>query len=363
MKIETAVICGDGVGPEMMGAALSALKAVCKKYHHELVTYPVCACSKALELGKKPLPEESLQQCLAVPAVLFGNTGLEKYRDKPLQERPEGALMALRKALGVTTNIRPVRYYPELSEFSPLKERVLERGLDFAFVRDIVGGVLCSDKVSGEGKYGREAYEYEYYNEKIVSDTAHIAMKLAAGRRKKVANLDKSNVLASSRLWRQKVTEVAGEYPDIELSHYYIDNAAMRIMETPENFDVLVTSNLFGDIISDEGTQMTGTQYLYGSAELSRAGHAIYTPNQLHHPDESIIGKNIVNPLGMIAAAAMMLRFSFGLEEEARMLEKAVAEVVRNGMATRDIWMPGKRLLGTEEMGQAVCEAISSVIV
>ena len=266
--------------------------------------------------------------------------------------------MALRKALGVTTNIRPVRYYPELSEFSPLKERVLERGLDFAFVRDIVGGVLCSDKVSGEGKYGREAYEYEYYNEKIVSDTAHIAMKLAAGRRKKVANLDKSNVLASSRLWRQKVTEVAGEYPDIELSHYYIDNAAMRIMETPENFDVLVTSNLFGDIISDEGTQMTGTQYLYGSAELSRAGHAIYTPNQLHHPDESIIGKDVVNPLGMITAAAMMLRFSFGLEEEARTLEKAVSEVIRNGMATRDIWMPGKKLLGTEEMGQAVCEAI-----
>lgn len=358
MRIEAAVICGDGVGPEMMGPALSVLKTVCERYHHEWRLHLVCACSEALEQGKGPIPEESLRTCLSVPAVLFGNTGLKKYADQPLSQRPEGALMELRKALGVTTNIRPVRAYPELAEFSPLKKEVLGLGMDFVFVRDIEGGVLCSDKVSQEGKYGQEAYEYEYYNEKIVRDTAHIAMKLAESRRKKVANLDKSNVLASSRLWRQIVGQVAQEYPEIELSHYYIDNAAMRILESPQEFDVLVTSNLFGDIISDEGTQMTGTAYLYGSAEINRSGHAIYTPNQLHHPDESIIGKQVVNPIGMISAVALMFRFSFGLEREAQTIESAIEQVIRDGMATKDIWTPGRVLLGTEEIGTAVCEKV-----
>lgn len=358
MEIKAAIVCGDGVGPEMMGAALSALQTVCQKFSHTLSVYPVCACSEALEQGMDPLPDASLAQCLAVPAVLFGNTGLEKYRDRPLEERPEGALMKLRRSLAVTTNIRPVCCYPELSDFSPLKESVLAKGLDFVFVRDIAGGVLCSERVNGEGKYGREAYEYEYYNESIVSDTAHIAMELALKRKGRIANLDKSNVLASSRLWRKTVSRVAEEYPGLQLKHYYIDNAAMQIMEKPQDFDVLLTSNLFGDIISDEGTQMTGTPYLFGSAEISRNGHAIYTPNQLHHPDESVIGKNIVNPIGMISAAAMMLRFSFGLEREARVVENAVREVIRNGAATKDIWLPGRKLLGTEEMGQAVCSAI-----
>lgn len=361
MKIEAAVIAGDGVGPEMMAQALSVLGTVCEKYHHEWKIYPVCACSEALEQGKDPLPEDSLKQCLAVPAVLFGNSGLKKYRDRPLHERPEGALMKLRKMLKVTTNIRPVRCYPALTEFSPLKEEILARGLDFVFVRDIEGGVLCSDKVSKTGKYGKEAYEYEYYNEKIVSDTAHIAMKLAGMRKKKVANLDKSNVLASSRLWRQTVSQIAQQYPEIELSHDYIDHAAMRILESPQDFDVIVTSNLFGDIISDEGTQMTGTPYLYGSAEISRDGHAIYTPNQLHYPDESVIGKQVVNPIGMIASAALMLRFSFGLEEEAKVIEDAVAMVIQEGMATKDIWTPGKELMGTEEMGEAVCRKIRNI--
>ena len=363
MKLEAAVIQGDGVGPEMMEEAVRVLQAVCRRFGHHLKLYPVLACSQAIEAGKEPLPQESLKICTQVPAVLFGNSGLKKYQDWPLDKRPEGALMILRKVLQVSTNIRPVRMYPSLKCFSPLKAERLEQGMDVAFVRDIAGGVFCSAKVQGNGDGGREAYEYEYYNETIVRKTAYTAFKLAKSRKNKVTNLDKSNVLGSSRLWRQTVQQVSEDFPDVELEHLYIDNAAMRIMETPENFDVLVTSNLFGDIISDEGTQMTGTQYLYGSAELSRAGHAIYTPNQLHHPDESIIGNNVVNPLGMIAAAAMMLRVSFGLEEEARMLEKAVAEVVRNGMATRDIWMPGKKLLGTEEMGQAVCKVISRVVV
>lgn len=358
MRIEAAVIRGDGVGPEMMGPAVDVLEAVCHKFGRTLKLHPVSACGETIESCYDPLPAESLQVCQNVPAVLFGNTGLEKYRKLPLAKRPEAALMGLRKGLGVTTNIRPVKCHPTLYAFSPLKERVLEQGVDFVFVRDIVGGVLCSEKVRSSGTYGQEAYEYEYYNEKIVMDTAQIAFALAGGRKNRVANLDKSNVLESSRLWRQTITQVARTYPETKVEHYYIDNAAMRIMESPQLFDVIVTSNLFGDIISDEGTQMTGTPYLYASAEINKDGQGIYTPNQLHYPDESVIGKQVVNPVGMIEAVALMLRFTFQLEEEAAVVELAADRVIQNGFATRDIWTKGKKLVSSCDMGTEIAEAV-----
>lgn len=185
-----------------------------------------------------------------------------------------------------------------------------------------------------------------------MADTAQIACKLAGSRTGKLINLDKSNVLESSRLWRTTVQKIAAGYSDIQLEHYYIDNAAMRILESPVKFDVIVTSNLFGDIISDEGTQMTGTPYMYASAEINREGRGIYTPNQLHHPDESVIGKQVVNPIGMIMAEALMLRFTFGLEDEAQAIEAAAKQVVEDGFATRDIWEEGKTLVSTGEMGE-----------
>lgn len=309
MKLEAAVIQGDGVGPEMMEEAVRVLQAVCRRFGHHLKLYPVLACSQAIEAGKEPLPQESLKICTQVPAVLFGNSGLKKYQDWPLDKRPEGALMILRKVLQVSTNIRPVRMYPSLKCFSPLKAERLEQGMDVAFVRDIAGGVFCSAKVQGNGDGGREAYEYEYYNETIVRKTAYTAFKLAKSRKNKVTNLDKSNVLGSSRLWRQTVQQVSEDFPDVELEHLYIDNAAMELIRNPGRFDVFVTSNLFGDIISDEGTELTGTPYLYPSAELSNTEQGIYTPNQLHYPDESVIGKDMVNPIGMIAAAAQICAF------------------------------------------------------
>ena len=259
MKLEAAVIQGDGVGPEMMEEAVRVLQAVCRRFGHHLKLYPVLACSQAIEAGKEPLPQESLKICTQVPAVLFGNSGLKKYQDWPLDKRPEGALMILRKVLQVSTNIRPVRMYPSLKCFSPLKAERLEQGMDVAFVRDIAGGVFCSAKVQGNGDGGREAYEYEYYNETIVRKTAYTAFKLAKSRKNKVTNLDKSNVLGSSRLWRQTVQQVSEDFPDVELEHLYIDNAAMELIRNPGRFDVFVTSNLFGDIISDEGTELTGT--------------------------------------------------------------------------------------------------------
>lgn len=358
MILDVAVVKGDGVGPEMMAPATAVLNTVCGKYGHKLNLYPAPACGETIESCYDPLPPDSLKICQNAQAVLFGNTGLRKYQNLPINKRPESALMGLRRGLGVTTNIRPVKYYPVLSSFSPLKEKILNQGLDFVFVRDIIGGVLCSEKVCSTGLQGKEAYEYEYYNETIVMETAKIALELAGLRGKKLTNLDKSNVLESSKLWRRTIQMTAASRPEITLEHYYIDNAAMRILETPWNFDVIVTSNLFGDIISDEGTQMTGTPYLYASAEVNRAGRGIYTPNQLHHPDESIIGKQVVNPIGMIAAAALMLRFSFHLEEEAQAIENAIAAVIQKGFATKDIWENGKTLLSTGEMGEKIAEEV-----
>lgn len=361
MKLEAAVIQGDGVGPEMMEEAVRVLQAVCRRFGHHLKLYPVLACSQAIEAGKEPLPQESLKICTQVPAVLFGNSGLKKYQDWPLDKRPEGALMILRKVLQVSTNIRPVRMYPSLKCFSPLKAERLEQRMDVAFVRDIAGGVFCSAKVQGNGDGGREAYEYEYYNETIVRKTAYTAFKLAKSRKNKVTNLDKSNVLGSSRLWRQTVQQVSEDFPDVELEHLYIDNAAMELIRNPGRFDVFVTSNLFGDIISDEGTELTGTPYLYPSAELSNTEQGIYTPNQLHYPDESVIGKDMVNPIGMIAAAAQMLRLSFGLEAEAGAIEEAIRQVLAANIATADIWHKEKILVGTKEMGKRIADEIEAV--
>ncbi|SCP98152.1 3-isopropylmalate dehydrogenase [Anaerobium acetethylicum] len=354
MILNIAVIKGDGVGPEMMESALEILKSVCRQFEHQLNLYPVMASGEAIDAVGNPMPEESLKICMEASAVLLGNTGLSKYRNSPQEKRPEFALMRLRKEMETTTNIRPVCIYPVLSELSPLKERIVQQGVDFVFVRDIAGGVFCSDKVKSEGEFGKEAYEYEYYNEKIITDTAAIAFELAGRRKNKVTNLDKSNVLGSSKLWRTTVQEVGKHYPEIELTHCYIDTAAMKIIESPKEFDVIVTSNLFGDIIADEGTQITGTPYLYASAEVAKNGKGIYTPNQLHHPDETMIGQQIVNPIGMIAAAAMMLRHSFGLEKEAAAIENAIRKAIEQGYRTKDIAKEGEQWLSTKQMGEKI---------
>lgn len=359
MELKVGVINGDGVGPEMMAPAVLVLKAISKKYGHSLELVPIIASGEAIEAFGDPMPEDSLEKCVSCQAVLLGNTGLKKYHDRPLRERPEYALMSLRRGMAVSTNIRPVKLYPELSAFSPLKEGIVSKGLDFVFVRDILGGILTSDKITADGAFGREAFEYEYYNETIIWTTAKIAFDIASKRDKRIASLDKSNVLESSRLWRSIVNEISLEYNDVELSHTYIDTAAMKIVTNPEEFDVIVTSNLFGDIIADEGTALTGTPYLFGSAELGKQGKGIYTPNQLHHPDESIIGKQVVNPIGMIAAVALMFRFSFGLEQEAQEIESALTEIIRKGYRTSDIAVEGENWLTTLEIGEKILEELN----
>ena len=349
MEMNIAVIPGDGIGPEITTAAIIVLEAIAEKYGHVLNLQYVKACSQSVEESGEPLPKEALETCLH--AVLLGNTGLEKYKNLPLSKRPEYALLKLRKELKVTTNIRPVHVYPELKLLSPLNQNALSKGLDYLFVRDIAGGVLCSDQVKGEGENGPEAYEYEYYNQKIVEETAGFAFELAKARKGKVVSLDKANVLGSSRLWRKTVTEIGKEYPEVELTHEYIDSAALKLIRMPWYYDVILTSNLFGDIISDEGTGLTGTAGLFGSAELAASGKGLYTPNQLHYPDESVIGQQKVSPVGMIMALALMLRCTFHLEQEAAAIEKAVEKVLEQKFITEDMYYKGAKKVKTQEFG------------
>lgn len=358
MEMNIAVIPGDGIGPEITTAAVTVLEAIAEKYGHVLNLQYVKACSQSVEESGEPLPKEALETCLQADAVLLGNTGLEKYKNLPLSKRPEYALLKLRKELKVTTNIRPVHVYPELKLLSPLNQNALSKGLDYLFVRDIAGGVLCSDQVKGEGENGPEAYEYEYYNQKIVEETAGFAFELAKVRKGKVVSLDKANVLGSSRLWRKTVTEIGKEYPEVELTHEYIDSAALKLIRMPWYYDVILTSNLFGDIISDEGTGLTGTAGLFGSAELAASGKGLYTPNQLHYPDESVIGQQKVSPVGMIMALALMLQCTFHLEQEAAAIEKAVEKVLEQKFITEDMYYKGAKKIKTQEFGFNVARTI-----
>lgn len=358
MEMNIAVIPGDGIGPEITTAAITVLEAIAEKYGHMLNLQYVKACSQSVEESGEPLPKEALETCLQADAVLLGNTGLEKYKNLPLSKRPEYALLKLRKELKVTTNIRPVHVYPELKLLSPLNQNALSKGLDYLFVRDIAGGVLCSDQVKGEGENGPEAYEYEYYNQKIVEETAGFAFELAKVRKGKVVSLDKANVLGSSRLWRKTVTEIGKEYPEVELTHEYIDSAALKLIRMPWYYDVILTSNLFGDIISDEGTGLTGTAGLFGSAELAASGKGLYTPNQLHYPDESVIGQQKVSPVGMIMALALMLQCTFHLEQEAAAIEKAVEKVLEQKFITEDMYYKGAKKIKTQEFGFNVARTI-----
>lgn len=360
MKMKLALIPGDGVGPELMEAAELVIGAVGEKYGHEIEMQKVLAGGAAIDQCGNPLPDESLQICKEADAVLLGNVGLEKYKNNGPQMRPEYAVIRLRKELGLTVNIRPVRLYPYFVELSPLKESIIQKGVDYVFVRDIAGGILCSEKIKQQGEDGPEAFDREYYNQKMIERPARQAFQLAIGRKKRVISLDKANVLESSRLWRKTVEEVAKEFPQVELSHTYIDSAAMQILQKPDKFDVILTSNMFGDIISDEGTGMTGTGALYGSAELSETGKGLYTPNVIHNPDETLIVKQLISPVGMIAAVAYLFRCSFGLENEACVIEKAVKSVLEQGYVTGDMKIGGGRVVTTREMGELIVKEIEA---
>lgn len=352
MEFNIAVIHGDGIGPEIIDSALLVLDAVAKKYNHKFNYEYVVAGGKAIDSFGEPLPKQELEKCLRSDSVLLGAVGGPKWDTLPGHLRPERALLGIRKELGLYANIRPARLMPILKDACPLKKEVAERGFDMIIIRELTGGIYYGERGRQQGKNGMEAYDTELYSEMEIERIARTAYEIAMGRKKQIISIDKANVLESSRLWREVVHNLNAEYPEVTVTDMLVDNAAMQLIRNPAQFDVVVTSNMFGDILSDEASQITGSIGLLPSASLGESGRGMYEP--IHGSAPDIAGKNLANPIATILSVAMMLRFSFKLEQEAAEIEKAVDKVLEQGCRTADILDNGTTPLGTKEITQKI---------
>ncbi|ATC96054.1 3-isopropylmalate dehydrogenase [Pseudoalteromonas tunicata] len=332
-----AVLAGDGIGPEVMAAAEQVLDAVSQKFSFTLNRTHHAIGGAAIDQFGQALPDATLAACEQADAILFGSVGGPKWEKLPPAEQPERAsLLPLRKHFGLFCNLRPAQLLPALSAASPLRADISEKGFDILCVRELTGGIYFGEKGrSGEGE-SESAFDTQTYSRKEIARIAHFAFSAARLRRNKVTSVDKANVLASSVLWREVVTEVSKDYPDVALEYIYVDNAAMQLVKNPGQFDVLLCDNLFGDILSDECAMITGSMGLLPSASLNQSGFGLYEPAGGSAPD--IAGKGIANPIAQILSAALMLRYSLKQEEAARTIEKAVAEAVAAGVGTPDIY-------------------------
>ena len=362
MNYKIALIKGDGIGPEISREAIKVLKEIENIYDHNFEIKEVAGAGEAVDKYNDPLPEDTLKVCLESDAVLIGNIGGSKWNNVELDKKPVKSILKLRKALKATSNLRPITLNKNLKKFSPLKESIISKGIDILVVRDLAGSVICGEKNCCEGKFGREASDLEYYNEQIVRRSAIKAFEAAKTRKNLVSSIEKSNVLASSKLWKEVVIETSDNYPQVQVKHHLVDTAAMEVILNPEKFDVIVTSNMFGDILADELSQITGIACMLPSAELDENGKGIFTPNQLHHPDESIIGKDRANPIGLISSVALMLRYSFNMIEEADIIERAINKTIDRGYRTEDIFSIGDKLVGTQTMGDMICQSIRDLV-
>lgn len=347
-----AVIKGDGIGPEIINEAIKVLKTTAQKFNFSLEFEDFLMGGIAYDLTQNPLPEETIAGCLASNATLFGAIGGEKWDNLPRELRPESGLLRLRKSLEVFANFRPAKVYNELLEASTLKPEVVQ-GVDILVVRELIGGIYFG---APKGRDKNRGYNTMVYSVEEVKRIAHTAFQAALKRNKKVCSVDKANVLDVSQLWREVVSEVAQEYPDVELSHMYIDNAAMQLIRNPKQFDVILTGNLFGDILSDEASMLSGSIGLLPSASIGGKA-AIYEP--IHGSAPDIAGLGIANPIATIASAAMMLRYSLGEQEAAEAIENAIERVLKEGYRTKDIANFGaKEICSCERMGSVIVEHI-----
>lgn len=359
MKI--AVLPGDGIGTEIVAEAVKVLGALDLRF--EMETAPVGGA--AYELHGHPLPESTLKLAMAADAVLFGAVGDWKYDklDRPL--RPEQAILGLRKHMGLFANFRPAICYPELVGASSLKPELIA-GLDILIIRELTGDIYFGQprgrRVAVDGHFpgAEEAFDTMRYSKPEIERIAHVAFQAARKRSKKVTSVDKANVLETFQFWKDVVTEVHAQYPDVELEHMYVDNAAMQLVRAPKKFDVVVTGNMFGDILSDEASMLTGSIGMLPSASLNTRNQGLYEPSHGSAPD--IAGKGIANPLATILSAAMMLRFSLNQPQAADRIESAVGSVLASGLRTADIWSEGTTQVSTREMGDAVVAAITKTI-
>jgi 3-isopropylmalate dehydrogenase len=374
MNYSVAVVPGDGIGPEVTGPAVEVLDAAGDLFGHVFNYVELEAGGKAVDHTGAPLPPETLEAAKQCGAVLLGAVGGPQWDTLPGHLRPEQALLGLRAGLGVFANLRPAALLPQLRSACPLKDEVLiagddegKPGFDLLIVRELTGGLYFGKR--GRSPDGLSAFDTETYSRREIERVLRVGYAAAAGRRKKLCVVDKANVLESSRLWRETAQDLAKEYPDIKTSYLYVDNCAMQLVRAPGQFDVIATSNLFGDILSDEASVLTGSIGMLASASLAGAPGSgtenggpvmgIYEP--IHGSAPDIAGKDIANPLAAILSAALMLRYSFGLETEARAIEAAVSAVLDSGLRTRDIAGPGggsEKIVGTREMGQAVLKAL-----
>lgn len=356
MEYKLAVIPGDGIGPDVVEQTLLVLDKVGEKFGHTFHYNKVLAGGCAIDATGACLPQETIDVCKASDAVLLGAVGGWKWDTLPGDQRPERALLGLRKALGLFANLRPALLFEQLADASPLKPEILAGGLDIVVVRELTGGIYFGEKGFKDTDLGPAAYDVEQYAEEEVRRIAKVAFDMAMKRSKHVTSVDKANVLESSRLWRRVVAEVGKDYPEVTLDNLYVDNAAMQLVRNPRQFDVIVTSNIFGDILSDEASQITGSIGMLPSASLAKGNFGMYEPVHGSAPD--IAGQDKANPMATILSAAMMLRYTFGLLQEADAVENAVKAVLDQGYRTPDLFAGEGTLIGTAEMGRRIAEAI-----
>ena len=361
MEYKIALIPGDGIGPEIVAEARKVLDKVCEKYSHKFSYTEVLLGGASIDAHGVPLTEEAIAQAKASDAVLMGSIGGDAktspwYKLEP-SKRPEAGLLAIRKALNLFANLRPAYLYNELRDACPLRDEIIGDGFDMIIVRELTGGLYFGARKTTEENGVRTAVDTLSYNENEIRRIAIKAFEIARKRRNKVTSVDKANVLDSSRLWRSVVEDVAKDYPDVTLEHMLVDNCAMQLVRDPKQFDVILTENMFGDILSDEASMVTGSIGMLSSASLNETKLGLYEPSHGSAPD--IAGQNKANPIATILSAAMMLRYSLDLDKEADAVEAAVQKVLTDGYRTGDIMSDGCKLVGTKEMGDLIADAIA----
>lgn len=357
MEFNIALLRGDGIGPEIVDSAVAVLEKIGEKFGHKFSFTPYLIGGSAIDATGKPLPEETVKGCLESDSVLLGAVGGPKWDNLPGDCRPEKALLGIRAALELFTNLRPAKLYKALKDECPLRPDIASGGFDLMMVRELTGGIYFGERGRREGKYGEEAYDTECYSKMEIERIARVAFETARKRRKNVISIDKANVLESSRLWRATVHEIAKEYPDVDCTDMLVDNAAMQLVKNPGQFDVVVTSNMFGDILSDEASQITGSIGMLPSASLGSSKRGMYEP--IHGSAPDIAGQNKANPIATILSAAMMLRYSFDLDKEADAIEIAVDSFLEAGFRTADlIGSTDAKPLSTTEVTEKILELL-----
>ena len=352
MNKKITVLAGDGIGPEIVAEAIKTLEKVAEKFGHrfEYTYVDIGGCS--IDKYGVPITEEGMKKCRESDAVLLGAVGGPKWDNCAANVRPEKALLAVRKELNLFANLRPTKLYPQLKEASPLKQEIVGEGIDLLIVRELTGGVYFGAKKTEEVNGQLVATDIMPYSEKEIERIGRVAFETAMKRRKKLTSIDKANVLETSRLWRKSMHRLSEEYPEVEYADLLVDNAAMQLIKNPTQFDVLVTENMFGDILSDEASMLTGSIGMMPSASLSSGKQGMYEP--IHGSAPDIAGKNVANPLGTILSAAMMLRYSFDMDKEADAIEAAVDKALGDGYRTGDVMKEGCKRVSCSEMGDLV---------